>query len=137
MSTAIFWPIIAQATLTYAIYYILGKRRFGAVREGTAKPSDYSIPHQDPAASATAARSLINQFELPMLFYVVALCLHLTNGVNYIVLLLAWAFVISRGIHATVHVTSNRLMLRQRLFMVGFFLNAALWIWLVVHLIGG
>ncbi|HTO31532.1 MAG TPA: hypothetical protein VL202_10205 [Pararhizobium sp.] len=39
-STAIFWPVIAQVALVFSIYFLMMKRRFGAVRAGTAKAHD-------------------------------------------------------------------------------------------------
>ncbi|OJF90337.1 MAPEG family protein [Pararhizobium antarcticum] len=134
VSTAIFWPVIGQVFLTFAIYFLMMKRRFGAVRAGTAKAHDYKIPTIEPAPSATVARSLINQFELPVLFYVACLALYATAGVSIAALVLAWVFLLSRLVHAYVHVTSNRLMLRQRLFTAGFLAVFALWVLFAVHI---
>jgi hypothetical protein len=136
ISTAIFWPVIAQVALIHAIYFLMLRRRYSAVRAGTAKPSDFWIPAIEPEPSATVARSLINQFELPVLFFLVCVLLHLTAGVNYVVLAIAWLFVLSRYAHAYVHVTSNRLRIRQRLFVVGFVFNFSLWLLFAIHLAG-
>lgn len=135
-STAIFWPVIAQVALIHAVYFLMLKRRHRAVRAGLAKPQDYWVPAIEPAPSATAARSLINQFELPVLFFLVCILLYVTAGVNQVVLAVAWFFVISRYAHAFVHVTSNRLKLRQRLFATGFVLNFMLWLLFAVHIAG-
>lgn len=133
-STAIFWPVIAQVALIHGIYFLMMRRRFGAVRAGTAKAQDYRIPTIEPTPSATVARNLINQFELPLLFFLVCVLFHLTAGVNHVVLVVAWLFVASRYLHAFVHVTSNRLMVRQRLFSLGFILNLVLWVLFAVHI---
>lgn len=133
-TTAILWPMIAQTALIFAIYFLMMRRRFGAVRAGTAKAKDYVIPTIEPEPSATVARSLINQFELPVLFYVVCILLHVTSGATYLAQAIAWLFVFSRVAHALVHVTSNRLMLRQRLFSVGFVLVVILWVLLAIHI---
>lgn len=134
ISTAIFWPVIAQVALIHAVYYLMSKRRFAAVRAGTARAQDYKIPTIEPEPSATVARSLINQFELPVLFFLVCILLYLTAGVNDAALIVAWLFVFSRLAHAYVHVTSNRLMLRQRLFCAGFVFNFVLWVLFAVHI---
>jgi len=133
-NTAIFWPMIAQTALIFAIYFLMSKRRFGAVRAGTAKAQDYKIPIIEPAPSATVARNLVNQFELPMLFYVVCILFNITSGATYLALAVAWLFVISRYIHAFVHVTSNRLMVRQRLFLFGFICVVVLWVLFAIHI---
>ena len=85
--------------------------------------------HRQP--SATAVRNLINQFELPFLFYIVCVILYMVNGVNDAIVALAWLFVASRFVHSWVHVSSNDLRKRRPLFLVGFVVNAILWLWLV------
>src|SRR5690606_24413589 len=79
-STAIFWPVLAQVLLTYVIYVIMSSRRIGAVKSGLARPSDFKVPSVEPEPSATAARSLSNQFELPVLFFAASLSLFVTGG---------------------------------------------------------
>lgn len=133
-STAIFWPVMVQILLTLCVYILMAKRRFGAVRAGTAKAHDYRIPTIEPAPSATVARNLINQFELPVLFYVICIALYVTGGAGIVSIVFAWIFVVSRLLHAYVHVTSNRLMLRQRLFSIGVIATIALWLLLAVHI---
>ena len=119
---------MAQVALTFAIYVLVSMRRVGSVKTGASKPSDYRVPIVEPDASATAIRSLANQFELPILFYVCCLTLFVLGAVSTLALGLAWAFVISRAAHAAVHVTSNRIKHRWPLFITGFAIVAAMWI---------
>ena len=134
---AIFWPVLVQAGLTYAIYILVSFRRVDAVKSGKAKPADFRIPVVEPEPSATAARNLINQFELPVLFYVCCSILFMLGAVSIVSLSLAWAFVASRLAHAYVHVTSNRLRLRRPLFVAGFAILGALWLVLAYRLLPG
>ncbi|PRD43004.1 hypothetical protein C5748_12320 [Phyllobacterium phragmitis] len=133
--TAIFWPMIAQTGLIFVIYLIGSVRRLQAVKSGAARAGDYKLPFTEPAPSATVIRNLTNQFELPVLFYVVCLSLYVLNGATLVAVLLAWAFVVSRILHAAVHITSNDLRLRRPLFIVGFVINALMWVWLAVWLL--
>lgn len=135
-STVIFWPMIAQAFLAYAIYVLVSRRRVVAIKTGLAKSSDYRIPITEPEPSATAIRSLINQFELPVLFFAACLALQAVDGVSFLALIVAWVFVASRFLHAYVHVTTNRLRHRRPLFVVGFLASMALWVLLAAHLLG-
>jgi hypothetical protein len=134
--TTIFWPVLAHVLLIYIVYGVLGRRRYGAIRSGEAKPGQYKVRSTEPASSTTVAANLINQFELPVLFYVLCLTLHLTNGVNYLTLALMWIFVASRYFHAWVHLTSNNLLLRSRSFFVGAVILLLGWIWFALHLLG-
>ncbi|KAA3449581.1 hypothetical protein C7I87_16655 [Mesorhizobium sp. SARCC-RB16n] len=133
--TTIFWPVLAQVLLVYIVYVVMGRRRHFAVKSGEAKVGQYKVRSTEPASTITVANSLINQFELPVLFYVLCLSLHMANGVNYITLALMWIFVASRYSHAWVHLTSNNLLLRNRSFVLGAVVLALGWIWLALHLL--
>ncbi|MEI8716165.1 MAPEG family protein [Mesorhizobium sp. ISC11] len=134
--TTIFWPVLAHVLLIYIVYCILGRRRYGAIRSGEAKPAQFKVRSTEPASGVTVAANLTNQFELPVLFYVLCLTLHLTNGVNYLTLALMWIFVASRYFHAWVHLTSNNLLLRSRSFFVSAGILLLGWIWFALHLLG-
>lgn len=133
---SIFWPMLVQAFLTFSVYGLVSMRRMGAIRAGAAKPSDYRIPTVEPEPSATAARSLINQFELPVLFFAACVVLFVLGAANMPAILIAWAFALSRIAHAYVHVTSNRLRYRRPLFITGFFAALALWVLVALRLAG-
>lgn len=134
--TAIFWPMLAQVLLVYIVYLVMLKRRYFAVRSGEAKISQYKVRSTEPASSVTVANNLINQFELPVLFHVLCLALFVTNGVNYLTLTLMWLFVVTRYVHARVHLTRNYLLHRSRAFFLGAGILLVAWIWFALHLLG-
>jgi hypothetical protein len=76
-----------------------------------------------------------NQFEAPVLFYVLVILLWLTNGVNLFVHIFAWAFVFSRIVHALIHVRSNYVPLRRKVFIMGGVNLVALTVLLVYSII--
>ncbi len=135
MQTAIFWPVIAQVVLVHALYILMLRRRIAGVRSGSVSVSAFLIPSVEPAPSATVARSLVNQFELPVLFYLVTVLLFLTGGAGWLAVALAWGFVATRYAHALVHVTVNRLFVRQKLFMAGIAFESALWLLLALQIL--
>jgi hypothetical protein len=61
-----------------------------------------------------------NQFQVPVLFYVLCFIFYALDSVTTTVLYLAWAFVISRIIHAYIHMSSNYVPARFRVFAIGF-----------------
>lgn len=134
--TAIFWPMLAHVLLVYIVYGVMARRRFGAVRAGSVKGSAYKLRSTEPDVSATVSNNLMNQFELPVLFHVLCLALYVTNGVNYLTLLLMWLFVVSRYVHAYVHVTSNRLVARYQSFFFGVAVLGICWIWFALRIAG-
>ncbi|RWD63455.1 MAG: hypothetical protein EOS36_12540 [Mesorhizobium sp.] len=134
--TAIFWPMLAHVLLVYIVYLVMLKRRYLAVKSGEAKISQYKVRSTEPVSSVTVANNLINQFELPVLFHVLCLALFVTNGVNYLTLALMWLFVVTRYVHAWVHVTRNYMLHRSRAFFFGAGVLLVAWIWFALHLAG-
>jgi hypothetical protein len=134
--TAIFWPMILQAALTYAIYALISVRRKAAVQAGSVKVSQFRENQNEPAESLFVRNNLANQFELPVLFFAVCLAIHATAATSYLTVVLAWLFVLSRYVHAYIHVTSNRIRYRQPAFTFGFLVLLLLWIVFTLHIAG-
>jgi hypothetical protein len=133
--TAIFWPLIAQIVLVYLVYALLGLRRRAALRSGRATPDRFRENRDEPGESVFASNNLKNQFELPVLFYAVVLCIYVTHGDTVLTLALAWLFVVLRYLHAFVHVTSNDLRLRSPLFALGYCVLGLLWLIFALHIL--
>ncbi|MBN8999031.1 MAG: MAPEG family protein [Rhizobiales bacterium] len=133
LKTAILWPTIAQALLIFAAYVVLFRARRDAVARGEVVSTDFA-PWDEPAASAAGRRLLANQFELPVLFFVVVGFLFLIDGVSLIEVAIAWAFVTSRLFHMLGSLRGP-LVLRHIAFFIGFVLVAALWVDLALRLL--
>ncbi|APH73345.1 MAPEG family protein [Aquibium oceanicum] len=133
--TAIFWPMIAHVALVYGVYFMMFLRRMAAVRSGSAKVSQFRENRDEPPQSLFVRNNLANQFELPVLFHVCCLALYATAGAGTVAVVLAWLFVLSRYVHAVIHVTSNRIRLRQPAFTLGFLALGAMWIALAIHIL--
>ena len=131
---AMLWPMIAHAALVFGLYYLLSKRRFAAVRSGSAKAEQFKENREEPPESLLVRNNIANQFELPVLFHAGCLALYVTTADNIVTVALAWLFVASRYAHSYVHVTSNRLRYRRPIWIAGFFSLMAMWIWLAVWL---
>ena len=134
--SAIFWPVIAQVALTYAIYFLMSKRRMGAIRDGKASVSQFRENQNEPPESLFVRNNLANQFELPVLFFAACLSLHAVGLADTLSIILAWLFVASRYVHAWIHVTTNRIRHRRPLFIVGFFVLGFMWLRLAAGLAG-
>ncbi len=65
--------------------------------------------------------SIRNQFEVPVLFYVLVFILWNLNAVSIYIQLLSWLFVLTRIAHAFIHTGSNFVPYRRKLFTVGVF----------------
>ncbi len=65
------------------------------------------------------SKNLANQFQLPVIFYVLCLILANIDAVSMFILVVAWIFVVTRYVHAYVHVTTNYVSARLRAFLLG------------------
>ena len=78
----------------------------------------------EPRVSA----NLSNQFEWPLLFYVVCLLLMMQGGeVAPVPVVLAWLFVAGRVVHSGVQIFTHNVRLRGLVFMVNFVAVLGLW----------
>lgn len=134
--TAIFWPMLAHVLLVFIVYVMLAMRRKNAVVSGEAKVGQFKGRYEEPASSVTVANNIMNQFELPVLFHTCCICLYVTQGASYVTVALAWAFAIMRYIHAYVHLTSNKVMLRSSMFRIGLLFLVLMWIAFALHIAG-
>jgi hypothetical protein len=76
-----------------------------------------------------------NQFELPLLFYVlIALALPLRH-VDFVMVLLSWVFVVTRFAHAGIFVTSNNLPQRGSAWFAGVLVLFAMWLYFALSIL--
>ncbi|CAD7053578.1 membrane protein [Pseudorhizobium endolithicum] len=134
-SDAMLWPMMAHAALVFGLYFLLSSKRMTAVRAGRVKAEQFKENREEPLESLLIHNNLKNQFELPVLFHAVCLSLYVTTADNMVTVLLAWAFVVSRYVHSYVHITTNRLRHRRPVWIAGYFILLALWVWLALWLV--
>jgi hypothetical protein len=88
-----------------------------------------------PARTAQLGDCYSNQFELPVLFYVlIALALPLRHADLFIVLM-SWVFVVTRFIHAGIFVTSNNVRQRGLVWFSGVLVLLAMWIYFALKML--
>lgn len=113
-------PVLVQIVLAIALYVLLIVRKSRAVKTKDVNEARRAL-HEDawPDYVQQVNNCIRNQFEVPILFYVVSISLLAIGAVNLPALVLAWAFVLSRVAHAIVHTGSNYVPTRRRLFTFG------------------
>jgi hypothetical protein len=76
-----------------------------------------------------------NQFEVPLLFYIlIALALPLRHADLFIVLM-SWVFVVTRFVHAGIFVTSNNIRQRGLAWFAGVLVLLAMWIYFALKIL--
>ena len=108
-------PVFVQIGLTFALLLGMALTRGQALKGGETKPKDIALRQQNwPARAAQIGNCFANQFEVPVLFYVlIALALPLRHA-DLIIVMLSWVFVVTRFAHAGIFVTSERCARRVR-----------------------
>ena len=128
------YPMAAMVLLTIIVLYRMVRGRFAAVRSGAVDARFYKTHQGDntePREVAQHARHFTNLFENPVLFYV-ACIVAMVSGLGGIPMLaLAWLFVVTRIVHAVIHLTSNRIPQRIAAYASSWTVLAAMWLWLV------
>jgi hypothetical protein len=116
----IFYPLLIQIMLILLLYILLGIEKSKAVKAGTVDRKKAAL-HNDawPDHVVRVSNNIANQFETPILFFVLSLVFFSLKSVDMTVLVLSCAYVASRIVHAYIHVTSNYVPKRRGVFMVG------------------
>jgi hypothetical protein len=133
---AILMPMFAEVALTFVLLFWMGFLRMQAIRSGAVKPEQIALrePHW-PLRVLQIGNAFHNQLELPVLFYVVTLLALMTETLDVILYVLSWMFVLSRFLHAYIHVTSNRLDRRTGVFGVGAIALLLMWVIVVARIL--
>jgi len=135
---AVLAPLFAQVALTFALLIWTGRARFAAARAGEVKIQDIALGQSAwPARVQQASNTFQNQFELPVLFYVLTALVLFTRKADLLFVVMAWVFVMSRFGHAYVYVTSNHVLTRFRVFLVGAIILMAMWLIFAVRILLG
>jgi hypothetical protein len=123
----IFLPILVQVLLTLATYVLLIKTKIRAMKAGEVDMARRAL-HDDawPESVMKINNNIRNQFEVPVLFYVLAFMLWALEAVNALTLAAAWLFAVSRIVHAWIHIGSNYVPNRRRVFTVGWWIVLAM-----------
>jgi len=105
--TAIFAPFFAMMFLTLVVWVYMYIRRISFIRSNKFSPRDLAIPgalaQLSPPAVSNPSDNLKNLFEIPVLFYGLALYLFITHQVDAAYVSAAWTFVAFRALHSAVH----------------------------------
>lgn len=125
----IIYPAFAMIALTMFCMARLGMLRWVAVRKGEIDPRYFILfrGYEEPDRLAAYSRHVTNLFEAPLLFYVIILTAFASGQTGNWLLGLAWTYVGLRFMHTYVHLTSNVVLIRFRIFVLSMLVLTALW----------
>jgi hypothetical protein len=127
--------LLLQVALTLGLMLWLGRIRVGLITSREVRMKAIALDSNAwPDRAKQIANAFDNQFQLPVLFYVVVL-LSLWRGGSWIDVALAFAFVALRLAHAFIHTTSNHVPRRFFVYIAGLFVLMIHWVWLGLSLV--
>ena len=129
-------PVFVLVGLTFVLLLWMAGARRATLVSGETKIRDIALGQQNwPQRATQIGNCYRNQFELPMLFYVlIALALPLRRA-DLVIVLLSWVFVVTRFVHAGIFVTSNDLNRRSLAWFAGVLVLFAMWLYFALKLL--
>jgi len=125
---AVLLPVFVLVALTFALQVWMAFARVGELQAGRVKVRDIALGERNwPTRVLQIANAFHNQLELPLLFYVLTILALFTRQADFLFVVLAWLFVLSRLVHAFIHVTNNRLRLRFYAYAFGALVLMLMW----------
>jgi hypothetical protein len=135
---AILLPVFVQVALTFTLMFWMGSVRVAAISRGQVKIRDMALGQPVwPERETQVANCFHNQLQLPLLFYVLVALALITRKADFLFVVLSWAFVLLRLVHAFVHVTTNHVPTRFRWFLAGALVLLLMWIIFAVRILLG
>ena len=135
---AILYPVFVQVLLVVVVGALMASARARAVKTMDRQRGNPDLAMgrvEWPDDAAKRAASYRNQFEAPVLFYAVVGFALITKGADTLMIVLAWLFVLTRIVHAAIHIGPNKVRWRSPAFALGFAIVVIMWIKLFLHVV--
>ena len=132
-------PLLAQVALSFIVMTAMYRTRIAEMKSKQIHPQQVKTRYKSKGLlkdSAPASDNYSNLFELPVLFYTAILLTLILMVQDSTLVILAWAFVISRYLHSFIHVTYNQVMHRFSVFLFSSFVLFAFWVrlgWIIMQ----
>ena len=129
-------PVFVLVGLAFFLLIWMAGARRNALVGGETKIRDIALGQPNwPGRATQIGNCFANQFEIPVLFYVlIAIALPLRRT-DLVIVLLSWLFVVTRFVHAGIFVTSNDLSRRSLAWFAGVLVVFAMWVYFALKIL--
>ena len=132
----IIYPILPVVLMNFIVMFHMRYMIVKAIKKRDVKYKFFrAYEGSAPEYLLTSRHHYKNFFEIPILFYLLCLVLYMIDDVSAIDLWIAWLFVLFKGIHSYIRITSNYVPYRAYSFNVCVFLLFGGWIVLVIKIL--
>jgi hypothetical protein len=122
-------PLFVEVLLTFAVMFGMMYCRTSTLHRGETRFEEIALREPNwPVRASQFAYSFSNQFELPILFYVLTILEIITHHADIL-------FVILRWVHALVHVTNNDVRVRGAFYGLGAIILVIMWLIHIVRIL--
>jgi hypothetical protein len=134
---SILLPVFAQAGLSFFLCCWMAKVRRDVFRSNEIRWQDIALKQTHwPETVQKISNAFQNQFEIPILFYVlIALMLSTGTGASPSFVTMEWIFVASRIVHAFIFTTSNYVPARGLAYISGVVVLLAMWVLFLLEIL--
>jgi hypothetical protein len=132
---AVLLPVFVLVGLTFALLLWMASARTGALKGRETSLKDIALGQPNwPERATKIGNCFSNQFEMPLLFYIlIALALPLRHA-DLVIVMLSWVFVVTRFVHAGIFVTSNNMQQRSLAWFAGVLVLFAMWLYFALRI---
>ena len=120
--TAIFGPLFATIGLTIVVWVYMYVRRVAFIQRNGLTPAELAKPGRlaelSPPEVSNPSDNFKNLFEIPVLFYTLAIVIFVTAKVDATYVWAGWVFFVFRVLHSAMHCTLNLVLVRFYLYLI-------------------
>jgi hypothetical protein len=129
-------PVFVLVGLAFFLLLWMATARTKALKARETSLKDIALRQPNwPEKATQIGNCFSNQFELPLLFYIlIALALPLRHA-DLVIVLLSWVFVITRFAHAGIFVTSNNVEQRSLAWSAGAIVLFVMWVYFALRIL--
>ena len=128
-------PVFIHVLLTLWVGRRSITARIASVRSGETRIKDIAVDAKAwPVGVRAIGNNFDSQFDLPMMWYGGIAMMLAVGLADWVAVVLSWVFMASRIVHSYIHVGSNHVPTRMRVYLAGFACVTALWAWFGLRL---
>jgi hypothetical protein len=131
-------PLFVQVALTFVLLFWMAFARAGALKQRETKLADIALGQPNwPVKAQQVSNSYNSQFQLPVLFCVLTALAIVTRHADYLFVIMAWLFVLTRIVHAYIHTGTNYVRHRFNAFAAGAVILLIMWAIFAIRILLG
>ncbi len=128
-------PAFALVLLNFILMFAMANARMAALKSKQVRMRDVALGQKAyPERAQQISNAFSNQYEMPVLFFVLVAFAAPLRQMDLVMVLLAWVYVVTRYAHAFIYSTSNNINQRFMSFFAGALVLMAMWIYFALKL---